>query len=78
MAVRGLVALFAVGALIDAPTVLGLGRPALARLRGRNPILILFGLPRCPSPPIVSARLLSVIAHYAAILVSIATAECGR
>jgi len=78
VAVRGLVALFAVWAFIDTPTVLGLDRPALARLRGSNPILILFGLPRSPSPLIVSARVLSVTAHDAAILVSIATAECGR
>ena len=78
MAVRGLVALFAVWAFIDTPTVLGLDRPALARLRGSNPILILFGLPRSSSPPIVSASILSVTANAAAILISIATAECGR
>ena len=78
VAVRGLVALFASGALIEAPTVLGPGRTALTRLRGSNPILISLGLPRGPSPPIVSACVLSVIAHDAAILVSVASAECGR
>ena len=78
VAVRGLIALFAVGSLIDAPTVLGLDRPALARLRGSNPILILFGLPGIPGLPIVSARILSVTADNTAISVSMATAKCGR